>query len=182
LVVQARSWNHGVFLGSIVGSEITAAALDLKAGTVRRDPFAMLPFCGYHMGDYLRHWIRMGQSNQAAALPKFFLVNWFRKGADGKFLWPGYGDNSRVLAWVFDQCDGVSGKSVETPIGQMPTPEAIARPDGVSTEAMRELLAVDVAGWRKELDDVESNHYPIFKDKLPAELAEELRALKGRLG
>jgi phosphoenolpyruvate carboxykinase (GTP) len=181
LVLQARSWNHGVFLGSIVGSEITAAALDLQAGTVRRDPFAMLPFCGYHMGDYLRHWIRIGQRRDAAGLPKFFLVNWFRKNAEGKFLWPGYGDNSRVLAWIFDQCDGVAGQSVETPIGLMPSLESIARPEGVSIEDMRELLAVDAAGWKRELADVEHHHYPIFKDRLPAELVAELENLKGRL-
>jgi len=181
LVVQARSWNHGVFMGSIVGSEITAAALDLKAGTVRRDPFAMLPFCGYHMGDYLRHWIGIGRRSDAVKLPKFFLVNWFRRDGDGRFLWPGYGENSRVLAWIFDQCEGASGRSVDTPIGIMPTAEAVTRPAGVAEQDMRELLSVDVAGWKKELADVEANHYPIFKDKLPAELVAELQALKARL-
>jgi phosphoenolpyruvate carboxykinase (GTP) len=181
LVLQARSFNHGVFLGSIVGSEITAAALDLKAGSVRRDPFAMLPFCGYHMGDYLRHWIGIGRRSDTAGLPKFFLVNWFRRGADGKFLWPGYGENGRVLAWIFDQCEGATGQAVETPIGILPTPEAITRPDGVSEADMRELLAVDLPGWQKELDDVRSNHYPIFKDRLSAELAAELSSLESRL-
>jgi phosphoenolpyruvate carboxykinase (GTP) len=141
----------------------------------------MLPFCGYHMGDYFRHWIGIGQRSQAEKLPKFFLVNWFRRSAKGKFLWPGYGENSRVLAWIFDQCDGVPGRSLETPIGIMPTPGAITPPAGVSAEDMRELLAVDTAGWRKELSDIEANHYPIFKDKLPSELAAELAALKTRL-
>ncbi|MBN1607213.1 MAG: phosphoenolpyruvate carboxykinase (GTP) [Polyangiaceae bacterium] len=181
LVHQARSWNHGVFMGSIVGSEITAAALDLKTGTVRRDPFAMLPFCGYHMGDYFRHWIGIGQRTEASKLPMVFLVNWFRRSAKGKFLWPGYGENSRVLAWIFDQCDGVPGKSIETPIGIVPVPDAITPPDGVSADDMRELLAVDVAGWRKELADIEAHHYPTFEDRLPAELAAELAALKQRL-
>ncbi len=182
LVHQAKSWNHGVFMGSIVGSEVTAAALDLKAGTVRRDPFAMLPFCGYHMGDYFRHWIGIGQRGDKAKLPKFFLVNWFRRSASGKFLWPGYGENSRVLAWIFDQCDGVTGRSVETPIGIMPSADAIAPPPGVSAKDLAELLAVDKVGWKKELEDIEANHYPLFKERLPAELAAELAALKSRLG
>jgi phosphoenolpyruvate carboxykinase (GTP) len=182
LVHQATDWVHGVFMGSIVGSEITAAALDLKVGTVRRDPFAMLPFCGYHMGEYFQHWINIGKKANPAKLPKIFFVNWFRKTADGKWLWPGYGENSRVLAWVFGQCDGVSGQSVETPIGIMPSLDGISRPDGVSEADMKELLAVDVDGWKKELADIETNHYPIFKDKLPRELKEELDALRKRLG
>jgi len=182
LVHQATSWNHGVFMGSIVGSEITAAALDLKAGTIRRDPMAMLPFCGYNMGDYFAHWIKLGASADQSKLPKIFFVNWFRKTSEGKWLWPGYGDNSRVLAWIFGQCDGVEGKSVETPIGIMPTVDGIERPDGVSEEDMKELLAVDVEGWKKELADVEANHYPKFGDKLPKELKDQIAALKTRLG
>jgi phosphoenolpyruvate carboxykinase (GTP) len=182
LVHQATSWNHGVFMGSIVGSEITAAALDLKAGTIRRDPMAMLPFCGYNMGDYFAHWIKLGASADQSKLPKIFFVNWFRKTSEGKWLWPGYGDNSRVLAWIFGQCDGVEGKSVETPIGIMPTVEGIERPDGVTDEDMKELLAVDVDGWKKELADVEANHYPKFGDKLPKELKDQIAALKTRLG
>ncbi len=181
LVHQARSWNHGVFMGSIVGSEITAAALDLKAGTVRRDPFAMLPFCGYHMGDYLRHWIAIGQRGDAAKLPKLFFVNWFRRNADGRFLWPGYGENSRVLAWIFAQCDGVPGRSLDTPIGIMPTADAIAPPPGVSADDMNELLSVDLAGWRQELADIRAKHYPIFGDRLPPELSAELDTLARRL-
>ncbi len=182
LVHQATSWNHGVFMGSIVGSEITAAALDLKAGTIRRDPMAMLPFCGYNMGDYFAHWIKLGASADQSKLPKIFFVNWFRKTSEGKWLWPGYGDNSRVLAWIFGQCDGVEGKSVETPIGIMPTVDGIERPDGVTDEDMKELLAVDVDGWKKELADVEANHYPKFGDKLPKELKDQIAALKTRLG
>jgi phosphoenolpyruvate carboxykinase (GTP) len=106
LIHQARNWNHGVFLGSIVGSEITAAALDLKIGAVRRDPFAMLPFCGYHMGDYFQHWITIGKTHDQSKLPKIFYVNWFRKTQEGKWLWPGFGENSRVLKWIFESCAG----------------------------------------------------------------------------
>ncbi len=180
LVHQARSWNHGVFLGSIVGSEVTAAALDLKAGTVRRDPFAMLPFCGYHMGDYFQHWINIGKT-PGAKLPKVFCVNWFRKTAEGRWLWPGYGENSRVLKWIFEQCDG-TGRFRETEIGLMPEIDGFDRPAGVSAEDMAELLSVDREGWRTEIADVHANHYPKFGDKLPAELRAELKAIEGRLG
>jgi phosphoenolpyruvate carboxykinase (GTP) len=179
LVTQATDWNHGVFLGSIMGSEVTAAALDVKAG-VRRDPFAMLPFCGYHMGDYFAHWIRMGAKTPEASQPKFFLVNWFRKTADGKFLWPGYGDNSRVLKWIFERCDG-TGKAVETPIGFVPEPSTVDRPESVSVEDMKQLLTVDLNGWKAELEDVKANHYPKFGAKLPKELADKLEAIKGKL-
>ena len=179
LVHQAKSWNHGVFMGSIVGSEITAAALDLKAGTVRRDPFAMLPFCGYNMGDYFAHWIKMGEKNPNTGI-KFFFVNWFRKTKEGKWLWPGYGENSRVLKWVFEQCDGV-GKSVDTPIGLMPSVDAIDLPEGVTAEDMKELLSVDVEGLKAELADVKAEHYPKFGAKLPKELTAELEALSARL-
>ena len=180
LVHQATDWVHGVFMGSIVGSEITAAALDLKAGTVRRDPFAMLPFCGYHMGDYFQHWINIGKKTSADKLPKIFFVNWFRKTQDGKWLWPGYGDNSRVLAWIFDRCAG-TGKAVETPIGYMPTLDAIERPAGVSEDDMKELLAVDIDGWKQEIADIRENHYPKFGDRLPKELMKELEAIEERL-
>jgi phosphoenolpyruvate carboxykinase (GTP) len=181
LVHQATNWNHGVFMGSIVGSEITAAALDLKAGTIRRDPFAMLPFCGYNMGDYLTHWIKLGAKADESKLPKIFFVNWFRKSAEGKWLWPGYGENSRVLAWIFDQCNGVQGKSVSTPIGIMPTVDAISLPEGVSKEDMAALLAVDKDGWKAEIADVRANHYPKFGDRLPKELMDELAAIEKRL-
>jgi phosphoenolpyruvate carboxykinase (GTP) len=181
LVHQATSWNHGVFMGSIVGSEITAAALDLKAGTIRRDPFAMLPFCGYNMGDYLSHWINLGKKSDQSKLPKFFFVNWFRKSSQGKWLWPGYGENSRVLAWIFDQCDGVEGKSVSTPIGIMPTADAISLPAGVTAQDMQDLLAVDKEGWKAEIADVRANHYPKFGDRFPKELMDELAAIEKRL-
>ncbi|MEJ5188712.1 MAG: phosphoenolpyruvate carboxykinase (GTP), partial [Breznakiellaceae bacterium] len=180
LVHEAKNWVHGVFMGSIVGSEITTAALDLKAGTIRRDPFAMLPFCGYHMGDYFKHWINIGKKTTEDKLPKIFFVNWFRKTADGKWLWPGYGENSRVLAWIFERCDG-TGKAVDTPIGYMPTIDAIQRPEGVSEADMKELLAVDIEGWKKEIADIRENHYPKFGSKLPKELWDELDAIEKRL-
>jgi phosphoenolpyruvate carboxykinase (GTP) len=180
LVHQAKSWNHGVFMGSIVGSEITAAALDLKVGDIRRDPFAMLPFCGYHMGDYFKHWIEVGKKIPAASQPKFFFVNWFRK-KDGKFAWPGYGENSRVLKWIFEQCDG-TGNSVDTPIGLMPDPASFDKPDSVSADVLKEILSVDMDGWKKEIADISAKHYPIFGDKLPKELKDELAAIEKRLG
>ena len=167
-------------MGSIVGSEVTAAALDLKAGTIRRDPFAMLPFCGYHMGDYFKHWIKIGQSQDESKLPKIFFVNWFRKNEAGKFIWPGYGENSRVLAWIFERCAG-TGKAADTPIGFLPTPDAIARPAGVSEDDMKEILKVDIEGWKAEIADVRQNHYPKFGDKLPQELYAELDAIEKRL-
>ena len=178
LVHQARDWNHGVFIGSIVGSEITAAALDLQAGTIRRDPFAMLPFCGYNMGDYFQHWINIGKK-EGAKLPKIFFVNWFRK-KDGKFIWPGYGENSRVLKWVFEQADG-TGKFQDTAIGLMPTVDAIDRPEGVSEADMKDILSVDKEGWLKEIDDIRKNHYPKFGNKLPKELSVALDVLENRL-
>jgi len=180
LVTQAFDWNHGVFMGSIAGSEITTAALDVKVGTVRRDPFAMLPFCGYHMGDYFTHWIRMGHSTPLESQPKFFFVNWFRMTKDGKWLWPGYGENSRVLKWIFERCDG-QGKAVETPIGYMPTPDSIDLPDGFPAENIKELLKVDVAGWKAELADISSEHYPRFGVRLPKELLDQLERIGKRL-
>ena len=181
LVHMSKNWNHGVFLGSIVGSEVTAATLDVKAGTIRRDPFAMLPFCGYNMGDYFQHWIDVGAAApDQSVLPKIFYVNWFRKDAEGHFLWPGYGDNSRVLKWVFECCDG-SAKTVETPIGIMPTLDAIDRPEGVTDETMAELLKVDVDGWLKEVEDIRTNHYPKFGKHLPHELSDMLDTLESAL-
>ncbi len=181
LVVQAFDWNHGAFMGSIAGSEITAAALDLKVGSVRRDPFAMLPFCGYHMGDYFAHWIRMGANTPIASQPKFFFVNWFRKTSEGKWLWPGYGENSRVLRWIFERCDG-KGEAVETPIGLMPAAGAIAPPAGVTADDIAELLKVDVAGWKAEIADVKTAHYPKFGSRIPREFLDQLDSIGRRLG
>ncbi|MDR1788316.1 MAG: phosphoenolpyruvate carboxykinase (GTP) [Treponema sp.] len=180
LVNQSLNWAHGVFMGSIVGSEVTAAVISDQVGQVRRDPFAMLPFCGYHMGDYFKHWLKLGASHDESKLPKIFFVNWFRKNDDGKFIWPGYGDNSRVLAWIFDRCDG-KDNYVQTAIGNLPKPEAIARPDGVSEADLKAITSVDIEGWKKEIADVRKNHYPKFGDKLPAELYAELDAIEKRL-
>jgi len=184
LVNQSKSWVHGVFMGSITGSEVTAAALDLKAGTIRRDPFAMLPFCGYHMGDYFNHWIQLGKKAEAEGhgdkLPKIFFVNWFRKNDEDKFIWPGYGDNSRVLAWIFDRCDN-KDNCIETPIGNLPKPGAIEPPVSVTPEMMSEICSVDIEGWKKEIADVRQNHYPKFGDRLPKELYAELDAIEKRL-
>jgi len=176
---EAANWNYGVFLGSIVGSEVTAAAIGLKAG-VRRDPFAMLPFCGYNMGDYFAHWIEIGKKSTADKLPKFFFVNWFRK-KDGKWLWPGYGENSRVLAYIFDRCDG-KGTAVDTAIGKIPAPGAI-NTEGlkVSAEEMKEALAFSTEEWKDEVALIEE-HYAIFGSHLPKELKAELDGLKSRLG
>ena len=179
LVHEASSWNNGVFMGSIVGSEVTAAAIGLKAG-VRRDPFAMLPFCGYNMGDYFGHWIATGTKTDAANLPKIFFVNWFRK-ENGKFLWPGYGENSRVLAYIFDRCDG-KGETVDTFIGKVPAVGAI-NTEGLDMTAaqMATALAVDAEEWKNEVALIDE-HYANFGSHLPAELAAELNILKGKLG
>lgn len=180
LVHQAMSWNHGVFMGSIVGSEVTAAALDVKAGTVRRDPFAMLPFCGYHMGDYFAHWIKIGQKSTADKLPKIFFVNWFRKTKEGKWLWPGYGENSRVLKWVFERASG-EGKAQESAIGYLPTEDAIDTAGlDVSAEDMKELLRVNKDEWFTEIETIKE-HYAKFGNRLPKELNDELAALVARL-
>ncbi len=179
LVNEAFSWNHGVFMGSAAGSETTAAALG-KAGVLRRDPFAMLPFCGYHVGDYLLHWLSMGLRTNPAKLPKVFFVNWFRKTAEGKWLWPGYGDNSRVLKWICERIEGTA-KSVETPIGILPTADAIDLTGTKVTAAdMAELLKVDKAGWLNEIASVEES-YKTYGAKLPYALKAELEGLKARL-
>jgi phosphoenolpyruvate carboxykinase (GTP) len=180
LVHQSFDWAHGVFLGSIVGSEITAAAISANIGKVRRDPFAMLPFCGYHMGDYFQHWLNIGTKTAADKLPKIFYVNWFRKTKDGKWLWPGYGENSRVLKWIFEQASG-EGKAVKTPIGYMPTVDAIDRNGlDVSEADMAELLKVDTEEWKKEVESIRE-HYAKFGSKLPQELAAQLDELEKRL-
>ena len=180
LVHQSLDWEHGVFLGSIVGSEITAAAISANIGQVRRDPFAMLPFCGYHMGDYFKHWLSIGTKTSTDKLPKIFYVNWFRKTTDGKWLWPGYGENSRVLKWVFERVSG-EGKAVETPIGYMPTIDAIDRSGlDVSEADMNELLKVNKDEWLKEVSSIRE-YYTKFGDKLPKELAGQLDELEKRL-
>ena len=178
LVYQSRSWKHGVFVGSTMASETTAAAAG-AVGVVRRDPMAMLPFCGYHMGDYFAHWLEMGERLGDKA-PKIFNVNWFRTDDDGKFIWPGYGDNMRVLMWILGRCDG-SAEAVETPIGYEPRPCDIEREGlDLSEETVAELLSVDKELWRQEADGI-SEFYKKFGDKLPNELSEELETLKKNL-
>jgi phosphoenolpyruvate carboxykinase (GTP) len=180
LIHQAFNWDHGVFMGSIVGSEVTAAALDLKAGTIRRDPFAMLPFCGYHMGDYFQHWINMGKRSSPDKLPGIFYVNWFRKSSDGKWLWPGYGDNSRVLKWIFQRLEG-EVDAVETPIGYVPQMNDIdVQGLQISESNIRELLEVNSQEWLKEVESIKE-HYATFGSRLPKKLWEELDALESRL-
>lgn len=180
LVHQSFDWAHGVFLGSIVGSEITAATISANIGKVRRDPFAMLPFCGYHMADYFQHWLNIGAKADPAKLPKIFYVNWFRKTKDGKWLWPGYGENSRVLKWIFEQVSG-EGKAQKTPIGYMPTIDAIDRSGlDVSDADMAELLKVDKEEWLNEVASIRE-HYAKFGSKLPQELNAQLDALEKRL-
>jgi phosphoenolpyruvate carboxykinase (GTP) len=179
LVHEARDWEHGVFLGSIMSSETTAAQAG-AVGKLRFDPMAMLPFCGYHMGDYFGHWLALG-AREDVKLPKIFYVNWFRKDEDGKFLWPGYGENSRVLAWVFRRCQGTA-EADETPIGSVPSAGAIDTEGlDVSEQAMAKLLAVDSDGWKAQLPQVHE-HFARFGDRLPPELGEQLQALEERLG
>jgi phosphoenolpyruvate carboxykinase (GTP) len=179
LVNEARDWQHGTFLGSIISSEKTAAAAG-KVGELRRDPMAMLPFCGYNMGDYWAHWLKIG-GRKGADLPKVFYVNWFRKSAGGDFLWPGFGENGRVLKWVFERCAGTA-KASETPIGSLPAEGAIDLDgfDDFSSEDLGELLRVDVKGWLAELPLI-SEYYDQFGSHLPEELRDELRGMKERL-
>jgi phosphoenolpyruvate carboxykinase (GTP) len=180
LVNEAFDWEHGVFMGSACGSETTSAALG-QAGVMRRDPFAMLPFCGYNMGDYFAHWLSFAQRTDRSKLPKIFFVNWFRKSADNKFLWPGYGDNSRVLKWICERVAG-TGKAQKTPIGNVPTPDALDLSRlKMSPENINQLLAVDTAGWKSEVEDVAVN-YARFGGHLPKALNEQLDGLRKRLG
>jgi phosphoenolpyruvate carboxykinase (GTP) len=178
LVLEAFDWEHGVFLGSIMGSEKTAAAAG-SVGELRFDPMAMLPFCGYDMGDYFRHWLDVAD-RQGAQLPRIFMVNWFRKDEHGNFLWPGFGDNSRVLEWVFRRCDD-EAEAVETPIGLVPAPGAIDV-SGLDLEpaALEELLSVDPELWRAQLPQMQE-HYAQFGDTLPEELRAQLAQLEERL-
>jgi phosphoenolpyruvate carboxykinase (GTP) len=180
LVTESFDWAHGVFLGSIMASETTAAATG-AVGNLRRDPFAMLPFCGYHMGDYFAHWLSVGaNAEKQNRLPRIFYVNWFRKSAGGRFLWPGYGDNARVLAWIFDRCAGIAD-AVTTPIGLLPHPDNLDTTGmELAPKVLEELLAVDVSSWRDEVVLIEE-HYARFGDRLPPELRDQLLALDKRL-
>ncbi|MDP2774567.1 MAG: phosphoenolpyruvate carboxykinase domain-containing protein, partial [Nocardioides sp.] len=185
LVFEARDWTHGTFLGATLSSETTAAAVG-AVGVVRRDPMAMLPFIGYNAGDYFGHWINVGKDNDAAKLPRIFYVNWFRRvqnddGSEGGFLWPGFGENSRVLKWIVERIDG-QADAVETPIGHVPAPGSLDV-DGLdlAAEALEAALAVDPEEWKAEIPQIQE-WFEKFGDDLPAVLWTELDALKARLG
>lgn len=178
LVNEASSWEQGTFFGSIVSSEKTAAAAG-TIGELRRDPMAMLPFCGYNMADYWSHWINTGKRD-GVKLPKIYYVNWFRKNDEGKYMWPGFGENSRVLKWVFERCEGTA-EAIDTPIGKLPTLDAMDFDGlGLSDDSIAELLRVDVDGWLAEIPLIEE-YYAQFGDHLPVEIAQELANLKARL-
>jgi phosphoenolpyruvate carboxykinase (GTP) len=178
LVFEALSWQHGTFLGAQQSSETTAAQAG-AVGVARRDPMAMLPFCGYHMGDYFAHWLKIG-ATPGAQLPKIFYVNWFRKSADGRWLWPGFGENARVLRWIFERCAG-TGKAVVSPIGYLPTPDALDISGlKISDADLAELLSVDKAKWLAEIPAIRE-HFAKFGARLPQGLTDELDALERRL-
>ena len=180
LVTEARDWTHGTFMGATLSSETTAAAVG-QVGVVRRDPMAMLPFIGYNAGDYFTHWITVGKENDAAKLPRIFYVNWFRRDEDGGFLWPGFGENSRVLKWILERIDG-RAEAVETPIGHVPAPGALDT-DGLdmTEEDLKAALDVDVEEWKAEIPQI-TEWFEKFGDSLPAVLWTELDGLKARLG
>jgi phosphoenolpyruvate carboxykinase (GTP) len=179
LVTESFDWQHGVFLGSIMSSEKTAAAAG-KVGEVRFDPFAMLPFCGYHMADYFGHWLEIGKTTAAANLPRLYWVNWFRRGPDGKFLWPGYGDNSRVLKWIIERVAG-DAQVVETATGRVPAANAIDTTGlDIDADTLAELLKVDEDEWRREIPLIEA-HYEFIGERLPDALRDELASLEKRL-
>ena len=178
LVTEAFDWNHGVFLGSIMASETTAAAGG-AVGNLRFDPMAMLPFCGYNMADYFGHWLAMGKRTDASKLPKIFFVNWFRRDEDGRYIWPGYGENSRVLKWVFERVDGKSSAR-PTPIGLLPSPDALDTTSlAISPDDLATLLSIDTEGWSSAVPQIKE-HYAKFGDHLPAELSTALGVLEVR--
>jgi phosphoenolpyruvate carboxykinase (GTP) len=180
LVTEAFDWEHGVFLASNVSSEGTAAA-ENKVGALRRDPFAMLPFCGYNMGDYFGHWLKIGQSTDADKLPRMYYVNWFRKDADGKFVWPGFGDNARVLKWIVDRLEGAAA-ATDTPIGRVPAKDSLDLSGlDLTDEQLELLLAVDAEAWSEEAKSI-PEHYERFGDRLPKALWQQYDALVQRLG
>lgn len=178
LVNEAKNWIQGTFFGSIVSSEKTAAAAG-KIGELRRDPMAMLPFCGYNMAEYWGHWLNIGQ-REGAQLPKIYSVNWFRKDEDGNFIWPGFGDNSRVLEWIFNRCDGTA-EAIETPIGNLPSAKDLNLEGlGLTESQTEQLLNVDVEGWLNEIPLI-NEYYDQFGDHLPQALREEVKELQKRL-
>ena len=179
LVTQAFDWNHGVFLGSIMASETTAAAGG-AVGKLRFDPMAMLPFCGYNMADYFKHWLQVGTKTDASKLPQIFFVNWFRRDEDGRFMWPGYGENSRVLKWVFERLNGTA-QADKTAIGYLPSADSLdTNGMNINTADLQAITSVDVDGWREAVPQIR-DHYAAFGDRLPNELATALDALENSL-
>ncbi len=179
LVFETFSWQHGTFIGASVSSETTAAAKG-AVGNLRHDPFAMLPFCGYNMADYFAHWLEMGKGRDAAKLPSIFHVNWFRKSEDGKFIWPGFGDNVRVLKWMFERIDG-KDNAIKTPLGYIPKEGSLDISGlALTTERLKELFAIDKAGYLEEVAELKK-YFTLFESKLPKGIAEELEALEARL-
>ena len=179
LVTQAFDWNHGVFLGSIMASETTAAAGG-AVGKLRFDPMAMLPFCGYNMADYFKHWLQVGTKTDASKLPQIFFVNWFRRDEDGRFMWPGYGENSRVLKWVFERLNGTA-QADKTAIGYLPSADSLdTNGMNINTADLQAITSVDVDGWREAVPQIR-DHYAAFGDRLPNELATALDALESSL-
>jgi phosphoenolpyruvate carboxykinase (GTP) len=180
LVYEAFDWEHGMFLGATMASETTAAATG-AVGQLRRDPFAMLPFCGYNMGDYFAYWLQIGREHDTTKLPRIFCVNWFRKGEDGGWLWPGFSENSRVLEWIVRRCEG-SADAVDTAIGRLPRPRALnTKGLKIAPERVEQLLHVDNEEWRAELPSLRE-HFAKFGERLPDELRSQLDALSERLG
>jgi phosphoenolpyruvate carboxykinase (GTP) len=179
LVTEARDWTHGTFMGATLSSETTAAAVG-AVGVVRRDPMAMLPFIGYNTGDYFAHWVGIGKDNDESKLPRIFYVNWFRRDDEGGFLWPGFGENSRVLKWVIDRLEGLAA-AVETPIGHVPAPGSLDIEGlDMTPEAIEKALAVDVEEWKAEIPQIEE-WFAKFGDDLPSVLRDELETLRARL-
>lgn len=179
LVCESFNWQHGTFLGATVSSETTAAAAG-QVGKLRHDPFAMLPFCGYNMGDYFAHWLKMGKRGQVSMLPKIYSVNWFKKGSNNEYLWPGFGENSRILKWIFERTSG-AGHAVESPIGYLPSKGAIdVEGLRLAPDAMALLFAVDPSQWQQEAEEI-GQYFTLFGKQLPAEFTQELNNLKNRL-
>ncbi|MGA0879640.1 MAG: phosphoenolpyruvate carboxykinase domain-containing protein, partial [Ilumatobacteraceae bacterium] len=179
LVTEAFDWEHGVFLGSIMASETTAAQQG-AVGKLRFDPMAMLPFCGYNMADYFAHWLQLGSRSHPDKLPKIFFVNWFRRDESGRFLWPGFGENSRVLKWIFDRVNG-SGPAVRTPIGLLPPADGLDTSGlEISNDDLQDLLSVDIDGWKTAIPQIE-DHFAQFGQKLPPVLTKQLASLAAAL-
>jgi phosphoenolpyruvate carboxykinase (GTP) len=179
LVCEAFDWQHGTFLGATISSEMTAAS-EGKVGQLRHDPFAMLPFCGYHMGDFFGHWLKLGKKHAASQLPRIYAVNWFRKDGNGEYLWPGFGENSRVLKWIFERTSG-SSNAVKTPLGFLPSEEALdTRGLQISSDAVKQLFEVNASQWLKEVEEI-SQYFTLFGTHLPSEFQTELSNLKQRL-